>query len=236
MSRVGSIRLYLFPFAGGSSYSYRFLEGYLPSFIERQPIELPGRGRRTDEEPLDVLEEAVEDAFTQIRKSMSGPYAIYGHSLGSLMGYLTARRLAEAGLSAPRHLFLTGSAGPAAPRRRPPLHGLDRAAFFESLRELGGCPREVLDNEEIMDFYEPILRADFKMVECYRHQPGEPIDVPMQILYADREEIEAGEIDYWKRETRAEVGITCLPGDHFFIYPHAPRVARLISQSLQQYV
>src|SRR5690606_40893251 len=97
------------------------------------------------------------------------PYAIYGHSLGSLLTYLVTIRIIREGLNKPVHLFVSGRGGPSIPRKEPPTSELPRPAFINKLRELGGFPDDLLNDEDVMNFFEPILRSDFRGVETYQY-------------------------------------------------------------------
>ncbi|NJR66738.1 MAG: putative thioesterase, partial [Leptolyngbyaceae cyanobacterium CRU_2_3] len=54
------LRLFCFPYAGGSSLIYRTWSESLPPAIEVCPIELPGRGTRMMEPPFTQLMLLVE--------------------------------------------------------------------------------------------------------------------------------------------------------------------------------
>ena len=77
------MQLFLLHFAGGSCYSFDFLKQHLDSRFEFIPLELPGRGRRTNENLLNNKEKAINDYLAQIKLIRNGePYVIYGHSMG----------------------------------------------------------------------------------------------------------------------------------------------------------
>ena len=106
------IRLFCVPYAGGNSYSYRDWQKHTAEFVDVVPIELPGRGRRSSEALLVGMDALVEDVFAQIRPLMPEPYAIFGHSMGACLGYLLTRRILDAGLCPPVHLFCSGRDAP----------------------------------------------------------------------------------------------------------------------------
>ena len=80
--------LFCLPYAGGSEVAYYKWKKYLHPSIELIPIELKGRGKRFNEIFYESLEEAVDDIFENIKdKIINNDYAIYGHSMGSLLSY-----------------------------------------------------------------------------------------------------------------------------------------------------
>lgn len=225
------MRLFFFPFAGGNSYSYRGLCERLPGFITPAPFELPGRGRRATEPLLTSMAGLLDDAWRSLRGSLSEPYALFGHSMGASLAHEFARRAAREGAPAPRHLFVSGRQAPSVPEkhRRWALPGPE---FKAALLALGGCPPAVLESEELMNFFEPILRADFQAVETHAPRPGAPLDVPITALVGDRDHVALEEARLWRRETSREFELHCFGGGHFFILEHQQELAALVSSRL----
>ena len=93
MQHTNTVRLFCFPFAGGSFYAYRGLERCLGNGIRLTGIDLPGHGRRIKEPLLKDAHKMAEDIFTQITPYLSEPYAVYGHSLGAILSVLVVRQI-----------------------------------------------------------------------------------------------------------------------------------------------
>lgn len=158
------VNLFCFPFAGGSKYSYNNYVRLAPRTIKVIPMEYPGRGARFKEELLTDLNEIVDDCFEQIKNQTSERYAIYGHSMGSVMAYLLAKKIIENGLPQPEHLFVTGRGGPSHTEEiRPFRYLLSKDKFIATLKSMGGSPDEVLEDEGLMNFFEPIFRRIFRL-------------------------------------------------------------------------
>lgn len=65
-----------------------------------------GRGKRFNEPFYNSLEEAVDDIFNNIQgKIGEEDYAIYGHSMGSLLAYELYYKIIGMGLKKPKHIF-----------------------------------------------------------------------------------------------------------------------------------
>jgi surfactin synthase thioesterase subunit len=230
-----AIQLICLPFAGGSSYSYKVFESLLSKEVRMVPVEIPGRGRRITESLYTGTDSIVEDIFHQISGSLHLPYAIYGHSMGTLLGYLLTKRILEAGLPAPMHLFFSGRGGPSSKPDKEIRYNLPQEAFFDKLRELGGCPDEVLDDPMMMELFEPILRADFEVVETYLYEPTTPFDIPIDVMYADGEDLTEEDVMAWADETTAGITITKFTGHHFFIFSHTPQITTIFNKTLTKY-
>jgi surfactin synthase thioesterase subunit len=220
--------LFCFPFAGGSKYSYNhYLKSSDPN-LKIIPYDYPGRGARLRESLLTNLDEIVHDAFIQIKHDLNTPYAIFGHSMGALVAFLLTKTIIKNNYPKPFELFLTGSRGPACVRKESTRYSLPNELFVKKLKEIGGCPEEVLNDDELMRFFEPILRADFKALETHQYTTKEMIDVPITVMIGKDEKISYEEVKMWRNETTKEVQIVQFSGKHFFIFEHADDIMKLI--------
>jgi surfactin synthase thioesterase subunit len=229
------INLICLPFAGGSSYSYSSLEINMPSYINMVPVDLPGRGKRMHEPLVKNAASVVEELYRQICPLIEKPYAIFGHSMGSLLGYLLTRRIIEEKQPAPCHLFFSGRAGPSWPVNDI-YYTLPRKDFFSELKKLGGCPEEILQDGELQELFEPVLRADFELVETYTYKSGDPFLIPIDVFYGAQEDLTDPELDCWKNESYLPVTYTSFQGDHFFLLTQPKAVANAIILQLKKYL
>jgi surfactin synthase thioesterase subunit len=233
-----TVDVFCLPFAGGSKFSYNGYVKLAPRYLTITPLELPGRGSRMQEALLTSVGTMTEDALAQIRPKLAGdrPYAIYGHSMGAVLGYLLAKRVIEEGLPAPVHLFFTGCGGPSARDKAKIRHDLPKEAFFKAVNEIGGMPSSVLSDRSFMDYFEPILRADFKAVETFSYRESIPFDIPISVFIGEEEAITVQDARAWQKETTAAVDVKQLPGNHFFIYDFESLIMQSVGKYLLSYL
>lgn len=232
INRPGQISLYCLPYAGGNAFSYRSLEACRPPGLTVSGIELPGRGRRVGEALCFSLEELADDIFAQLQKSIVRErYALFGHSMGAALAYLCLLRIRRAGLPLPEAVFLSGKSAPTVSRAKG-RYLLPREEFIKMLGDLGGCPPEILQDEELINYFEPILRADFQAIETWQHRAEEPLPVPMVVLLGRDDEVSRNDAAAWALETSEEFQLHEFDGDHFFIQQHWERIASLIGTTL----
>jgi surfactin synthase thioesterase subunit len=227
------INMYCLPFAGGSQLSYSQFSESNNELINFLPIELPGRGHRWKEPLLTSVHDMTDDVFAQIKHALDQPYAIYGHSMGSLVGYLLTKKILENDLPAPLHLFFSGAHEPTRPLVKQPRHLFSKEDFIKKLKELGGSPDEVLDDPVMLDFYEPLLRADFQATDSYIHHSSEPFNIPITVIIGSDEGITTEQAHAWQYETTIPIEVIHFPGKHFFIFDHAAHIMELIESRLK---
>lgn len=226
-------QLFLLHFAGGNMYSFNFLKDYISRDFEFIPLELPGRGRRHGEKFLKCKADAVADYVNQIRalRSSGTPYMLYGHSMGATLGYSVARYM-ESLNDSPELLVVSGNSGPGSNKRTYKRYLLDDIAFKEELKELGGISDEVLESDELYNFFAPVMRADFELLEkddfSEEHMT---ISTPISAIMGNEEE-GCQDIANWARFSSGQFRSEILSGNHFFIHNHPRVLARIITGSI----
>ena len=227
------INLICFPFAGGSAYSYAAFQKFTPNNIRLITVEPPGRGKRIDQPLLSNINAIANDVFLQVKPMLKEPYAFYGHSMGTIVAYLITKRIASEGLPQPMHLFVSGRMGPSAKDNEPPIYHLPPDEFRKELKAIGGIPDEFLADDNLMNFFEPILRADFRSNELYEYETiTTPFDVPVTVMIGKEEKITEEEAMTWQLETTKPINLHWFSGGHFFILDHAAEIMRIVGQTL----
>ncbi len=228
------INLFCLTFAGGNKYSYRNFSLNAPSFLNIITLEYPGRGVRINEPLIYDINALVNDLYVQVQRNAgTEKYAIYGHSMGGLIAYLLTLKLLKNHHKQPEHIFISGTAGPSAVSRyEKNRHLLPKDEFIQVITELGGMPDEILQSQELLNYVEPILRNDFRVIETYRYQDHPPLNIPFTVITGTEEDIEANDILLWQKETNLPVDFKRMPGNHFFIFHHTDQLLKVISKKL----
>ncbi|WP_400193672.1 thioesterase II family protein [Hymenobacter sp. B81] len=226
------IQLFSIPYAGGGKYSFCGLKPFLSPEIEHVALELPGRGQRVTETLLTDLGEMVEDLYQQLLAKVAGPYLLYGHSMGGILGNELLRRMQVSGMELPLHFFATGCAAPAAERYRRGRHRLSDGLLTHELTKLGGLPAEVLASDELMSFCLPIIRADIRALETHRYPGPAASPVPLTVIVGRAEGLSEEDVADWAAETRGGFRALRLPGNHFFIHQQYPVIAALMKEAV----
>lgn len=219
-------QLFLLHFAGGSINSFEFLSPLLKEF-EMIPLELPGRGRRMREPLLRDFDSAAWDMYKQISAKVSNDFIIYGHSMGASLSLRVTNLLEKNGWN-PLYLVVSGNSGPGSTEDRN-IHSLAHDEFRSKLIELGGTDDDIFENEEFFDFFAPILRADFELIEKKDLTGEPPVKAPIYAVMGTEEEA-VNEILNWSKFTSSDFDYKLLEGGHFFIHKYPQKVADIISK------
>lgn len=112
------------------------------------------------------------------------------------------------------------------------LHLLPDKEFKEEIRQLGGTPDEILRNQKFFDFFKPILKADYKIVEEYKYIKNITLDSNITVLNGKEDTIKEEELLAWAELTNKNCNIINFDGGHFFINNHTDTIVRIINEKL----
>ncbi|MFL6253976.1 MAG: thioesterase II family protein [Pyrinomonadaceae bacterium] len=231
------VRLFCFPYAGGSAAIFHHWSRSLPHDIEVCPVMLPGRGSRMREPPLTRLSTLVEQLARAIEPYLDKPFAFFGHSMGAFIGFELARSLRRQAGVEPAHLFVSGCRAPQLPDSQPLAYDLPDHEFIEYLRELNGTPEEMLGHPELMALMMPLLRADFEAVSTYVYADDAALSCPISAYGGLRDATTTREdLAPWSELTTGRFVLRMFDGDHFFIQHAAPLLLATLSRELAQLV
>ncbi len=229
------LRLFCLPFAGGGAALFRAWPEALSASVEVCAVELPGRGSRLREPAYTDLERLLDSLTGAILPLLDRPFALFGHSMGALIGFELARRLRRKVGLLPEHLFVGAHRAPQVSASNAPIHRLPDSTFVAKLRALNGSPTKVLDDPDLMRLFMPTLRADFAVCETYCYTVADPLDCPISVFggLADRE-VSREELEPWRVHTSSDFSVQMLPGDHYFVRSASALLLQAIGQDLSR--
>ncbi|NVO09180.1 MAG: thioesterase [Bacteroidales bacterium] len=231
------MKLFCFPYAGGSSIIYNNWKSYLKSDIELIAIELVGRGHRINEAHYIDLNDAINDVFSLVIDEIKerDSYAFFGHSMGAKIVYELAQRISEKRLPGPQHIFFSGRGAPnILGVKEIEYHKLPDKEFKKEILKLGGTPKEFFEHPELVDIFLPLLKNDFRLV----HEEApineiKPFSCDITVFIGKDEDLTPEQIDGWKMNTLGSCTIHYFNGGHFFINEKTEEVIRRINSTLQ---
>ncbi|WP_155370894.1 thioesterase II family protein [Catellatospora vulcania] len=220
----GAVTLVCLPHAGGAASFWFPLSRALAPGVAVAAVQYPGRQDRHREPLISELGVLADRVAEAVAASVPGPLALFGHSMGAVVGYEVALRLRAAGRPDPVMLFASGRRAPSCYRAED-VHRGDDNRILSVLRELAGTHADLLANEEVTRLVLPSVRSDYQAVETYRHDPAASLTCPVTVLTGSADPLtSAAEAVGWQRHTTGPVEVLTFPGGHFFLVDHAQAV------------
>ena len=226
-------QLFCFAHAGGGPSFFRPWRAPLAPEIAVRRIVLPGRESRLEEPPFRHVTELLGPLCTALEPDLDQPYALFGHSMGSVVAFEVARWFSRSAKVGPECLIVSGRRAPGlASGRR--LSELPDEEFVAEVGRLGGIPPEVLREPGLLDMMLPALRADFELAETYRPLPGDRLDCPVvAYLGADDPEVDYDSVLRWREVTTGEFSVRVFRGGHFYLKGGRPDVLNAVRDDVR---
>lgn len=233
--RNPKLRLFCFPYAGGSAITYFPWASQLNEDIELIAIQPPGRSNRMAEVAYRDMNLLVDDLAENIRSFLDVPFIFFGHSLGSRVAFELALRLKSKGLPTPTQFFASGSGAPHIAWKQKQIFDLPDEDFLIELKKLDGTPEEVLKNKDLMKLLLPLLRADFEMADTHICKATK-LACPIYVFagYEDHE-IQEKNLKAWEELTEHETDVQYVSGNHFFIEKNKTLVFKKLCNQIEQW-
>jgi medium-chain acyl-[acyl-carrier-protein] hydrolase len=231
----GLLRLFCFPYAGGSASIFRAWNKRLSSVAQVCPVQLPGRGERINEVAFTGLVPLIDALVSALAPNLQEPFAFFGHSMGALIAFELARKLRSEHGPLPIHIIVSGRRAPQIPQDSL-TYNLGETEFDDELLRLGGIGKEVVEDPEIMQLVKPMIRADFQVCQEYKYCYQLPLPCPLTVLGgSDDPDVRMEHLTPWREQTSGEFAISTFPGEHFFIQSASDAVLRVVERDLSRY-
>ncbi|TDC86445.1 alpha/beta fold hydrolase [Actinomadura sp. 7K507] len=231
--RGPAVRLLCLPPAGGTATQFRDWGERLPDAVEVVAVELPGRGFHRSEPPITEMERLVAALAAEVGHLLDRPYAIFGHSVGALIGLEFAHALRGGGHPEADALFAAACCAPEVFYSRPSRTEPTDEELLAELSESGGVSAAILENPKYRRMLLGALRADVSLSERYRPADREPLTCPVFAYWgAADSQVPQDETAGWRSETRGRFVSRMLPGGHFFPVGQRDALLRVLQDDL----
>jgi medium-chain acyl-[acyl-carrier-protein] hydrolase len=213
------VNLFCFSHAGGTASTFRLWPAALPSWLEVWAVQLPGRGSRWQEPPIDTIPALVDALIPVLLPHLRRPCAFFGHSMGAVLASEVTRTVVKRGFLAPRHLFVSSRRPPHIPGSETDLHTLPDSEFIDEIdRRYGGVPGELLGSPDMLALLIPALRAEMAALETFQPTKGAPLPCPISAFGGAQDtEVPRSHLEAWRDQTDGSFRVRVFPGGHFYL-------------------
>ncbi|MGA8117715.1 MAG: alpha/beta fold hydrolase [Actinocatenispora sp.] len=207
---TAGLPLICFPFAGAGSSAYTGLARSAPPSIEVRPVQLPGREGRFGEPLLTSWAQVRRFLAAEVLPTLRTPYAVYGHSMGGLVGYELCVLAAAAGRP-PAALVLGACGAPTPPSTAATGDAVDDPEEAHGARTIAAA------DPGLLEVLLPILRADLRLARDHE-VPTTAIGCPVLALRGSGDhDVTESHMAGWRRHTTGPFVSRVVDGAHLFV-------------------
>ncbi|WP_179499990.1 thioesterase II family protein [Streptomyces sp. WZ.A104] len=232
-----TMRLYCLPPAGLGPSFYARWAALLPSTVELYAIQLPGREALNDQPSLTDPRQLTTALANEIANTDDdGLFAIFGHSLGSLLAYETARRLVRTHQRRPALLALSAMPAPHARSLSSELslHLSGQRSMDDAMSMIRQfLPARVIQNPTALTLACTPLLADVVLALHHAHQDEPPLDIPFAVYGGASDPlVTAEDLRAWSDLTTLPLTPRLFPGGHMYTTEQAPALTDRLHKDL----
>ena len=228
------VHIICFPFAGGTASNYACWKNFFPESYAVCPVLYPGRERRAAEQMPENLEMLAE-AFVRENESLfERPFVLFGQCTGATVAYEVVREIRKQYNKAPILFVASGAVSP----RTPAISGIGRMTDEELIKFLldsGRITEEALRIPMFMEYYFPVMKADFAMLEKYKYPGDFMLPCPILTIKGDKDML-ATEEEFEKWREYAPKGNFHLEveGEHYFLDSQMETICSAITKYVKE--
>lgn len=228
------MKLFCLPFAGGSKRAYSNWSKSANRSLEIEGIEIKGRGERLGQGFYQDMSEAVDDIYALIKDNIqTEDYALYGHSMGTLLAYELYYKVVAEGQRKPVHIFFSGRQSPIVKNNMYVSSTMPDDEFIAKIIELGGIHEELSQSKELMRFYLPVLKNDIRIMENYEFkEKTKKIKCKISVFQGLEDMIDGKQAITWDDLCDQKTKYYFFTGSHFFINDHADKIIDIFEGEL----
>ncbi|WP_051871244.1 non-ribosomal peptide synthetase [Streptomyces sclerotialus] len=228
-----TLTLVCFPHGGGDAIAYQPLAAHLPPHIELLAVSPPGHDPLRPGPMLPVAEFA-ELAAAEIARTVSGPYAVYGHCAGVVTALETTHVLERSG-QRPVALHLAAALPDEDPEHALEMERVsgddDLVAYLTAMDGFDG----VLDDSDLTAVLRMVRHDMTEAARFFARTPDgfeKPLVTPVTCVIGDADDATEGYAQGFRAWGRyaADLRLAVLPGGRHYFAKHLPdRLAALLA-------
>jgi surfactin synthase thioesterase subunit len=231
--RDAALRLFCFPPAGTGPAFFRPWAALLPCDIELFTFHLPGHGGHPSHVSTTDPRRLVRELTSLIPADNPGCFGFFGHSIGALLAFETARQLRRGQSRIPDLLAVSGLPAP----HTETLQANIVSGAMTGLAGRGDLTSLLPDDPGIttchkVRHYAPVI-ADSLLILHYRYEEEPPLDTSLAVYAGQSDAFLPGQaLTAWNDLVTLPATARLYPGDHVYLRDQAPAVLAQLVKDL----
>lgn len=232
--RKPMIQLVMFPYAGSIVNPYKEWLELNDEQFEIIQIEYDGRGRRSFADRPLTWRALIDKTLKQVLDCVdfTREYILFGHSMGARVVADIYKKLIARAIKQPKCLIFSGTE-------------IFRSKSYESILsapvkkfnqfffQLGGIPKEVFQEMELLELVTDYLREDLVLLNQFKFNWTKQ-EIGCSVLILNGTQEASSELDQWIELIGENCQQLFFQGDHFFIRNNVQEILFAIKRKLDE--
>ncbi len=225
---TGSKQIICFPYLGGYANSFIDFANKLDKNIEVWAANPPGHGGN-DLEAIQDIKSLIKLYYSEIQEIIKPDCILFGHSMGGIVAYFLLQHMADSKITNFADITLVLSAcNPPNEFEVKRYSDLSDEQLIDHLFTYEGIPEELSQERQLLEFFTPVFRADFKILEDASRQHFIPLKIPVYLLWGENDKIvPISSAIQWSAYFINDIALIPIEnGTHMFVHDSADIVAK----------
>jgi surfactin synthase thioesterase subunit len=149
---------------------------------------------------------------------LRGGYVVFSHCTGALLAYEVVKYAKSLLGVEPLGFIASCSASPSFSLFKDDVSTMDDNTFLKLLLDTGRIDRDTASLPNFCEYYLPILKQDFILVQNYHPQTVERLNCPFNTVTATQDTlVEPHQVADWQNYCSTTVTNTTVEGGHFYL-------------------
>lgn len=220
VNESNKINLLCFIFDGGSASYFAPWKYKLAGDINLIPILYPQREKRRTEKMYENMKLFIEDLVKSLETIFKNQYAFFGYCSGAVLAYEAAVLAKEYYNVDPVYGMIISSEAPKyLPNTVPSCSEENKEQLF--LKHMSGLPTisdEMFNDRVFLEYYEPIITADYDLLRTYRYKEHEKLNCDFDVIMSPSDvKVERKKVKEWEKLTNGKTHLFEKEGGHFLV-------------------
>lgn len=212
--------MFCLPHAGGSSMLYLNYRKCFGDVCDVQLLDYPGHGIKSNlnlkKNILDIANDLYEEIKEKVNEKQEN-FVIYGHSMGGIVAYEVTNKVLQDNtlMDKLQCLFISGTS---LDNKEESIGDKTSDEFWDIVYSFGFVStKDVMLNDDIKEYFEPILRADFNALQEYEVNYKNTINIEMCVMFGSKDRRnDYTKMKNWEKLCKKPVEFVEFNGNHFF--------------------
>ncbi|WP_086315421.1 hypothetical protein A5821_002906 [Enterococcus sp. 7F3_DIV0205] len=228
------IQLVMLPYAGSIVNPYKEWLELNDEHFEIIQIEYDGRGRRSFADRPQSWRMLIDKTLKQVLECVdfTKEYILFGHSMGARVAMDIYKKLEKMTIRQPKLLIFSGSETFRSKTYESILSAPTKK-FNQFFFKLGGIPKEVIEEVELLELVTDYLREDLALLNQFSISPKKTrVSCPVLIFNGTQEK--KSELKEWMDLIGSNCEQIVFQGDHFFIRNNVQEILSAIKKKVNE--
>ncbi|MEN8907437.1 MAG: thioesterase domain-containing protein [Clostridiales bacterium] len=234
--KSGENQIICFPYLGGYSSAFLNFASTINSDIEVWAINPPAHSR-SNLKLLDNLDSLIELYYKEIKGIIKRDSIFFGHSMGGIGAYFLLQKFIQLNEIDVENVTLVLSACNIPDEFKTNNYSkLNDKDLIDHLITYGGIPEELLKEKSLLEYFLPVFRADFKILEDSANLKYYPLKNKVYFMWGECDDIvPINAVFQWDRYFLSDIELIIIKnGQHMFIYDKATDVVNSFEEIINK--